>query len=79
MKQTLLIVQPETLLHWHRQGVRLVWTSRSGRVPRTPRIPEDTMSLIRQMAAEHPLWGAERIRGEVLTLHSRVRKRTGQT
>ena len=78
-KQTLLIVQPETLLHWHRQGCRLVWTSRSGRVPRTPRIPEDTMSLIRQMAADNPLWGAERIRGEVLTLHSRVRKRTGQT
>ena len=63
-QQTLLRVQPETLLPWHRQGLRLVWTSRSGRAPRTPRIPDDTLSLIRQRAAEHPLWGAERIRGE---------------
>ena len=78
-KQTLQIVQPEPLLRWHRQGVRLFWTTRSGRAPRRPRIPEETIILIRQMAADNPLWGAERIRGELLTLDIRVRKRTVQT
>ena len=77
-KQTLLIVQPETLLRWHRQGFRLFWKTRSGRAPRTPRIPEETVTLIRRMAAENPLWGAERIRGELLKLDIHVSKRTAQ-
>ena len=77
-KQTLQIVQPETLLRWHREGFRLFWTTRSGRAPRRPRIPEETITLIRQMAAENPLWGAERIRGELLKLDIRVSKRTVQ-
>ena len=77
-KQTLLIVQPETLLRWHRQGFRLVWKTRSGRARRTPRIPEETVTVIRRMAAENPLWGAERIRGELLKLDIHGSKRTVQ-
>lgn len=74
----LVIVKPETGRRWHRQGVRLFWRHTSR--PRTgaPRLPAETINLITQMAAENQLWGAERIRGELLKLDIRVRKRTIQ-
>ncbi len=74
----LVIVKPETVLRWHRQGFRLFWRRKSTPASRTPRIPEDTVALIKQMAAENRLWGAERIRGELLKLDIRVSKRTIQ-
>ena len=42
------------------------------------KIAADTIALIRQMARENRLWGAERIRGELLKLGLRVCKRTIQ-
>ena len=47
--------------------------------PGRPPLPAQTVALIRRMAAEHPLWGAERIRGELGQLGIRVAKRTVQT
>ena len=44
----------------------------------TPRISPETVSLIREMARDNRLWGAERIRGELLKLGIRVCKRTIQ-
>jgi len=76
-RQALLIVQPETLLRWHRQGFRLFWRRKS-RTASTPRIPSETRELIRRMASENRLWGADRIRGELLKLGIRVSKRTIQ-
>ena len=63
-RQALVIVQPATLLRWHRQGFRLFWRwkSRRGRPP----IPADLQALIRQMARENPTWGQERIANELL-------------
>lgn len=74
----LLIIQPETLLRWHRQGFRLFWRRKSA--PRTQPSPlaTATIDLIKQMARDNPLWGAERIRGELLKLDIRVSKRTIQ-
>jgi putative transposase len=77
-KQALMLVQPETLLRWHRQGFRLFWKAKSARAAAQPRIPEETRTLIMSMAAQNPLWGAERIRGELLKLDIRVSKRTVQ-
>ncbi len=76
--QALVIVPPETVLRWHRQGFRLVWRRTS--TPRAPeaRTPAETIALIRHMAAENRLWGADRIRGELLKLDVRVSKRTIQ-
>ncbi len=54
----LVIVKPETVLCWHRQGFRLVWKHKSRPRPRTTRIPAETIELIKQMAAENRLWGA---------------------
>ncbi len=77
-KDALLIVQPDTLLRWHRAGFRLVWRAKSGVSSQVPKIPAETIALIRSMAADNRLWGAERIRGELLKLGIRVSKRTVQ-
>jgi len=74
----LLIVQPATLLRWHRQGYRLVWRVRSATATKRPQVSEETIALIKRMATENRLWGAERIRGEFLKLGVRVAKRTVQ-
>ena len=74
----LLLVQPETLLRWHRQGFRLVWRARSAAAGKRPQVAEETVTLIQRMAAENRLWGAERIRGELRKLGIYVGKRTVQ-
>jgi putative transposase len=63
-RQALVIVQPTTLLHWHRQGFRLFWRWKSR--PGRPRIPTELQALIRQMAQDNPTWGQERIANELL-------------
>jgi putative transposase len=77
-KQALFIIQPETLLRWHRQGFRLYWKYKSRAASSKPRIAEETIALIKEMATQNRLWGAERIRGELLKLGIRVCKRTIQ-
>jgi len=77
-KQALFIVQPETLLRWHRQGFKLYWKYKSRAASLTPRISPETVALIQQMARNNRLWGAERIRGELLKVGIRVCKRTIQ-
>ena len=72
------IVQPDTLLRWHRDLFRLYWRRKSRKRKRKLRIPQETIELIKQMAAENRLWGAERIRGELLKLGIKVSKRTVQ-
>ena len=71
-KQALFIVQPETLLRWHRQGLRLYWKYKSRAAPPKPKISPETVTLIKEMARDNRLWGAERIRGELLKLGLRV-------
>ena len=77
-RQALLLVQPETLLRWHRAGFRALWRRKSRPGPGRPPLPAETVALIRRLAAENPLWGAERIRGELAKLGIRVAKRTIQ-
>jgi putative transposase len=77
-KQTLFIVQPETLLRWHRQGFKLFWKYTSRATSLKPRISQETIALIKAMARDNRLWGAERIRGELLKLGICVCKRTIQ-
>jgi putative transposase len=77
-KQALFIVQPETLLRWHRQGFKLLWKYKSRAASLKPRIPQETVALIKEMTRDNRLWGAERIRGELLKLSIHVSKRTIQ-
>ena len=77
-KETLLIIKPETVLRWHRQGFRLFWKRKSHARLREPKVPAETITLIKQMAADNRLWGAERIRGELLKVGIKVANRTVQ-
>jgi putative transposase len=74
-RDALVVVQPQTLVRWHRQGFRLFWRwkSRPGRPP----IPIELRQLIREMAMSNPSWGEERIANELLLkLGIRVSPRT---
>ena len=74
-KSALVIVKPETLIRWHRQGFRLFWRWKSQ--PGRPPIPADLQALIRRMARDNPAWGEERVANElVLKLGLRVSPRT---
>jgi putative transposase len=77
-RQAVLLVQPETILRWHRQGFKLLGWHRSKRGRRRPRMSGETIALIERMARHNRLWGAERIRGELLKLGIHVAKRTIQ-
>jgi len=77
-KRALLIFQPETLLHWHRQGFRLFWKFKSRNQGGRPQLCPDTIALIQQMAKDNHLWGAQRIRGELLKLGIKVATATIQ-
>ncbi len=75
-KAALLLVKPDTLLKWHRAGFRLFWRHQSKGKARTPRLSPETIALIKEMAVNNRLWGAKRIRGELLKLGIPVNKRT---
>src|SRR5690606_2923158 len=78
-RDALLLVKPDTLLRWHRAAFRLFWKQRSRSAKRCePRISQETTELVRQMARDNRVRGAERIRGELLKLGFRVAKRTIQ-
>jgi putative transposase len=77
-KEALFIIQPETLLRWHRELFRLFWKHKSKAHAKKTRLSLETITLIKEMAANNRLWGAERIRGELLKLDIRVSKRTIQ-
>jgi len=77
-RDAILLVKPETILRWHRAGFRLFWKRTSRAATTSPRLDADTVALIKRMAIDNRLWGAERIRGELLKLRIRVSKRTIQ-
>jgi putative transposase len=77
-QRALVIVQPDTLLRGPRELFRLYWKRRSKASSHKPKVAAETIALIRQMAKDNRLWGAERIRGELLKLGLRVCKRTIQ-
>jgi hypothetical protein len=62
------IVQPETLVRWHRAGFRGYWRWKSNPRGGRPPIEMELCALIRQMSAENQLWGAPRIHGELFKL-----------
>ena len=68
MLEVVTIVQPETLVGWHRAGFRRYWRWQSRRRGGRPPIENELRALIRQMSTENQLWGAPRIHGELLDL-----------
>jgi len=70
------VVQPETVLRWHRAGFRIYWRCKSRKRAGRPRIDRGLRDLIRRMSRENPLWGASRIHGELLMLGFEVAQST---
>ena len=62
------LVQPETILRWHRTGFGVFWRWKSRNRAGRPKIDRGLRDLIRRMSSENPLWGASRIHGELLML-----------
>jgi hypothetical protein len=77
-KQSLLIVQPETVIRWHRAGFKSYWKWISRKRTRVGRRPtsEEVRALIFRMVAENPTWGAPRIHGELKMLGFDLSERT---
>src|SRR5262245_11913454 len=72
-RSALIIVKPETVIGWHRQGFQWYWTwkirhGRSGR----PLVSRETRDFIRTISRNNPLWGAPRIHGELLKLGIKI-------
>jgi hypothetical protein len=77
-RESLMIVRPETVLRWRRDGWSAIWEYRSrghwrgGR----PRVSREVRGLLTRMARENFLWGAPRIHGELLMLGFSVSQAT---
>ncbi len=77
-KRTLVIVQPDTVVGWHRTGFKLYWTWRSRHKTRAGRkcVSRELRELIFRMVGENPRWGAPRIHGELKMLGFDISERT---
>jgi len=70
------VVQPETILRWHRAGFKAFWRWKSRNRAGRPKIDRGLRDLIQRMSKENPLWGAARIHGELLMLGFEVAQST---
>jgi putative transposase len=75
-RRCLHMVQPDTVLRWHRRAFAWHWTRKSRRPPGRPEIAANIRDLIRRMHRANPLWGAPRIHGELLKLGIAVAQST---
>ena len=64
-RDALIVVEPDTLIRWHRKGFRLFWKWKSKPTGR-PRVPVEVRRLIAEIAQNNPTWGEERIADELL-------------
>ena len=64
-KLALIVVNPETVVRWHRLGFALYWRviSKARRVVGRKRISKEVRDLIFRMAAENPTWGRRAFTG----------------
>src|SRR5881398_3257257 len=70
------VVQPETILRWHRAGWKAFWRWKSRKRAGRPKIDRGLRDLIQRMSKENQQWGASRIHGELLMLGFEVAQST---
>ena len=70
------VVQPETILRWHRAGFKAFWRWNSRNRAGRSKIDRSLRDLIQRMSKENPQWGAGRIHGELLMLGFEVAQST---
>src|SRR3990172_4977709 len=73
------VVRPETLPRGHRERVRRKWTYKRRGRPGRQRMDQEVRAIIVRLGRENPLWGHQRIRGELLKLDLRVSATTVRT
>ena len=62
------LMQPATVVKWHRSAFRMYWQWKSSHGPGRPPISEEMRTLIRRLSIENPLWGAGRICNTLILL-----------
>ncbi len=67
-RSCLMIVKPDMVLRWHRDGFRLYWRWKSRGKPGRPKIDAEIRRLIRRMSRENATWGSPRIQSELALL-----------
>ncbi len=75
-RSSLIVVQPETVLRWHREGFRLYWRWKSRSRRGRPKLEAEIRALIRRMSRDNPTWGRRRIRSELHLLGYEVAELT---
>src|ERR1019366_9416530 len=65
LTKSLLILQPETLIRWHRKGFCLYWGWKYSKRAGRPAVHSSIIILIKRISQANPLWGAPRIHGEL--------------
>jgi len=77
-QSALILVQPETVVRWHRAGFKLYWNwiSRKRTVVGRKPTSKELRELIFRMVVENPTWGAPRIHGELKMLGFHISERT---
>ena len=76
--RVLILVKPETVVRWHRDGFKLYWTWLSRHRNRMGRkcMRQELRDLIFRMVADNPTWGAPRIHGELKMLGFDISERS---
>jgi putative transposase len=74
-RSCLTIVQPETVIGWHRRGFKLYWRWKSRPTGR-PTLEREIRDMVRRLAHENPLWGAPRMHSELTLLGYTVAQST---
>jgi len=76
-KSALVIVRPETVISWQQKRFKRYWWRLSQpKGPGRPRVSSEIRTLISNMAAANPFWGAPRVHGELLKLGYEISERT---
>jgi putative transposase len=75
-RDALIIVKPDTVIKWHREGFRLYWRWKSKEPIGRPPIDKKIRELIRRISRENPLWGTPRIQSELRLLEFNVTEKT---
>ena len=74
--KAMVLVRPETLVRWHRAGLRRYWRWKSRSTGGRPPIHAELRALIWRMSVDNRLWGAPHIHGELLKLGFAVAQST---
>ncbi len=77
-QETLMIVQPQTVIVWRRKKFKEHWRqlSQKGVRPGRPKIAKEIRDLIRDISSANPFWGAPRIVGEMRKIGINIAKST---